>query len=85
MRYLTVIEYVNAPTHGVVRAHQLPNILTGRPKSFPPLTVLQAHEDSYRVVELVAAEDKGDKVDILIEDGNLLSVEKDFYFQRFKE
>ena len=46
MRFLTVREALS-DSSGVVWAGELPGLLQGRPKDFPPLEVVIKHDEGY--------------------------------------
>jgi len=83
MRELTIKEAVD----GIVslRAHTLPDFMRGRPKTIQPITIILSTEDGKLVaVDIADAETKSDgQIDVLFEDGTLLTVEPEHRFRRF--
>ena len=62
---------INLPR--IVRAGDLPKFLKGRPKSFPPITViLMPERDNYIAIEIADAVEMEDgKIEILFEDESI--------------
>lgn len=86
MKELTLQDFIgNLP--GTIRAEELVTALKGRPKSFPPILLLRrkGDEDNFQAVKVEEAIFNQANVEILLEDGEILSVQDDFRFQTWKE